>query len=53
MSDAVSVLGMSGSLRKGSYNTAALRAAGELLPEGMTLETADLAICRTTTTTCA
>ena len=44
MSDSktLTVLGMSGSLRKGSYNTAALRAAGELLPEGMQLETADL-----------
>ncbi len=39
---AVTVLGMSGSLRKGSYNTAALRAAGEVLPEGMRLEIADL-----------
>lgn len=38
----VKILGMSGSLRKGSYNTAALRAAGELLPEGMTLETIGL-----------
>ena len=42
MSDTVKVLGMSGSLRKASFNTAALRAAGELLPEGMTLETVDL-----------
>jgi chromate reductase, NAD(P)H dehydrogenase (quinone) len=42
MSDAVTVLGMSGSLRKGSFNTAALRAAGELLPDGMTLATADI-----------
>jgi chromate reductase len=39
---AITVLGMSGALRKGSHNTAALRAAGELLPEGMTLETVDL-----------
>jgi chromate reductase len=38
----VKVLGVSGSLRKGSYNTAALRAAGELLPEGMALATADI-----------
>jgi chromate reductase len=36
------VLGISGSLRKGSFNTALLRAAAELLPEGMTLETFDL-----------
>ncbi len=39
---AVKVLGISGSLRKGSYNTAALRAAMSLLPEGMTLEIADI-----------
>jgi chromate reductase len=38
----VKTLGISGSLRKGSYNTAALRAAAELLPEGMTLEIADI-----------
>lgn len=36
------VLGISGSLRKASYNTALLRAAAELLPPGMTLETFDL-----------
>jgi chromate reductase len=42
MSDTVKVLGMSGSLRKASFNTAALRATAELLPEGMTLEIADL-----------
>ena len=42
MSDTVTVLGMSGSLRKASFNTAALRATAELLPEGMTLETAGL-----------
>ena len=41
MSDTVKVLGMSGSLRKASFNTAALRATAELLPEGMTLETAE------------
>lgn len=39
----IRVLGISGSLRKGSYNTAALRAAQELLPDGMTLDFADLA----------
>ena len=38
----VKVLGISGSLRKGSYNTAALRAATELLPDGMTLDFADI-----------
>lgn len=37
------VLGISGSLRAGSYNSAALRAAGELTPEGMAMETFDLA----------
>jgi len=39
----VRILGMSGSLRKASYNTATLRAAGGLVPEGATLETFDLA----------
>jgi chromate reductase len=38
----VHVLGISGSLRKGSYNTRLLAAASELLPEGMTLEIFDL-----------
>jgi len=42
MSDSIHVLGFSGSLRKGSYNTALLGAAAGLLPEGMTLETFDL-----------
>ncbi len=37
------ILGISGSLRRNSYNTAALRAAQELLPEGATLEIFDLA----------
>lgn len=39
----VKVLGFAGSLRKGSFNKAALRAAEELLPPGMTLEIHDLA----------
>src|ERR1700730_5914264 len=39
----IRVLGISGSLRKASLNTAALRAAQELLPEGMRLEIFDLA----------
>jgi len=39
---AIKVLGISGSLRAGSYNTAALRAAQELAPDGMTLETFNL-----------
>lgn len=38
----VHVLGISGSLRRRSYNTAALRAAGELMPDDMELEIADL-----------
>ena len=36
------VVGISGSLRKGSYNTAALRAAQGLAPEGMTIEAAEI-----------
>lgn len=39
----VHVLGISGSLRRQSMNTATLRAAGEMLPEGMTLEIFDIA----------
>jgi chromate reductase len=34
----VKVVGISGSLRKGSYNSALLRAAGGLLPDGMSLD---------------
>jgi len=37
------VLGICGSLRKGSYNAMALRAAQQLAPAGMTLEIADIA----------
>lgn len=36
------ILGISGSLRKKSYNTALLRAAADLLPPSMTLEIFDL-----------
>jgi chromate reductase len=36
------VLGISGSLRKASYNTALLHAAFDLMPPGMTLEIFDL-----------
>lgn len=36
------IIGISGSLRKGSYNSALLRTAEELLPENMTLEIADI-----------
>lgn len=39
----INVLGISGSLRKDSYNTAALRAAMELTPAGMRIEAADIA----------
>ena len=38
----IHVLGISGSLRKKSYNSAALRAARELLPDGMTMEFAQI-----------
>jgi chromate reductase, NAD(P)H dehydrogenase (quinone) len=43
VADGISVLGFAGSLRQGSYNKAALRAATELAPAGMTIETFDLA----------
>ncbi len=36
------VLGISGSLRKASYNTAALRACAELMPDGMNLTIATI-----------
>jgi NAD(P)H-dependent FMN reductase len=35
-------IGISGSLRAGSYNSSALRAATQLLPAGVTLEIADI-----------
>lgn len=38
----VRILGFAGSLRKGSYNRALLRAATELVPNGAELETFDL-----------
>ena len=38
----IHVVGLSGSLRKGSFNTAALRAAQGLAPEGMRIETAEI-----------
>jgi chromate reductase len=43
MTSPIHVLGLSGSLRRASWNTGLLRAASEVLPEGMTLETFDLA----------
>src|SRR5215510_3204031 len=39
---AITVLGICGSLRAGSYNKAALRTVIELKPPGMTIETADI-----------
>jgi chromate reductase, NAD(P)H dehydrogenase (quinone) len=38
----VRILGIAGSLRKQSYNRAALRAAQQIVPDGATLETFDL-----------
>ncbi len=38
----IDVLAISGSLRRGSYNTALLRAAQELAPPGMTIDIASL-----------
>ena len=49
----IKVLGFAGSLRKGSYNRMALRAAEELLPDGMTLAIFDIAAIRPTTKTSA
>ncbi len=37
------ILGISGSLRKGSYNSAALRACNDLLPAGMTMRITSIA----------
>src|SRR5450432_3235963 len=42
MSTPFTILGIPGSLRKGSYNLGALRAAQQLLPEGVGLEIFDL-----------
>jgi chromate reductase len=42
MSSTLTVLGIAGSLRKGSYNRAALLAAQKLAPEGMRIESFDL-----------
>jgi chromate reductase, NAD(P)H dehydrogenase (quinone) len=40
--DEIVILGIAGSLRKGSYNRAALRAAQESAPEGVVLDLIDL-----------
>jgi chromate reductase, NAD(P)H dehydrogenase (quinone) len=42
MPQAIGILGIAGSLRKASYNRFLLRAARELTPEGVTVETFDL-----------
>ncbi len=42
MSKPIRILGIAGSLRRDSYNRAALRAATALVPEGATLETFEL-----------
>jgi chromate reductase, NAD(P)H dehydrogenase (quinone) len=42
MADSVNILGIAGSLRKGSYNRSALRAAVKLVPVGSTLDSFDL-----------
>src|SRR6184192_3580105 len=42
MKTRIRILGIAGSLRRGSYNRAALRAATELVPEGAILETFEL-----------
>jgi len=42
MADPITILGIAGSLRKGSWNRSALRAAQKLLPEGTKLEIFEL-----------
>ena len=42
MTKSLKILGISGSLRKDSYNTALLHAAQKLLPPGMSLDIADI-----------
>ena len=42
MAEVGKILGIAGSLRKGSYNRSALRAAVKLAPPGSTLEICDL-----------
>lgn len=39
----IKLIGISGSLRKQSYNSGALRAVGSLVPEGMTFDVIDIA----------
>lgn len=42
MTKTITIIGLSGSLRQNSYNTAALHAAASLLPQGATFEIIDL-----------
>lgn len=42
MTSAPTIVGIAGSLRKGSYNAALLRAASELAPAGVTIEQASI-----------
>jgi chromate reductase len=42
MTDEIKLLGISGSLRKGSFNSALLRAAQAQAPDGMSIEIADI-----------
>ena len=42
MTQTIRILGIAGSLRRASFNRAALRAAVELVPDGATLETFEL-----------
>lgn len=44
MTKDIKIIGFTGSLRKKSYNMAALRAAAELLPKGATMEILDLSM---------
>ena len=41
-SNSIKIFGIAGSLRRESYNRAALRAAAQLVPKGVTLETMEL-----------
>jgi|SRR6185437_10691585 chromate reductase, NAD(P)H dehydrogenase (quinone) len=41
-SDVIKIIGISGSVRTGSYNLGILRAAGEMLPEGTSLDIAEI-----------
>ena len=43
MTTPIRVLGIAGSLRKASFNRGLLRAAAEMLPEGMSLEAYEIA----------